>query len=356
MSQPTAEFQIRFLDYIQRLLDDGTFTATYKFALLMALADLSVEKGQDDDGPLPLHARDVARKFIAYYSRQVRPYTAARASEGGVLHQNTDKQAAVINHVGEAAPLYQARGVQVMARELQQDRDLVGKVTSTVAVMPLWKLQTIARQVDDFLYPNIGKGRDFELRPGIAFCFRRFHGFIYRMAQDGWVRFVRERPQNRELLGETADLAQFMFGTERGSLQPYREILADIQEGRCFYCDDRTGAGHVDHFIPWSWYSLDLGHNFVLACGGCNGKKGDMLAAPRHLDAWLGRNEERDKDLREYFDARHLPHDRAGSLLVAKWAYGRVAAGGGGATWLRGRDFERIAEGDGWRFPGSVGD
>jgi len=34
--------QIRFLLNVQRLPTEGQFTATYKFALLMALADLSI--------------------------------------------------------------------------------------------------------------------------------------------------------------------------------------------------------------------------------------------------------------------------------------------------------------------------
>jgi hypothetical protein len=42
---PTAEDQVRFLLNIQRLLLEGLFTATYKYALLLALGDLSVELG-----------------------------------------------------------------------------------------------------------------------------------------------------------------------------------------------------------------------------------------------------------------------------------------------------------------------
>ena len=37
VTQPTAETQIRFLERIQRILSEGQFTATYKFALLHAL-------------------------------------------------------------------------------------------------------------------------------------------------------------------------------------------------------------------------------------------------------------------------------------------------------------------------------
>ena len=42
---PSAEKQIEFLINIQRLLKEGAFVATYKYALLTALADLCVEKG-----------------------------------------------------------------------------------------------------------------------------------------------------------------------------------------------------------------------------------------------------------------------------------------------------------------------
>jgi hypothetical protein len=36
-------------------------------------------------------------------------------------------------------------------------------------------------------------------------------------------------------------------------------------------------AGHVDHFIPWPRYAVDLGHNFVLAHASRNERKFDRL-------------------------------------------------------------------------------
>jgi hypothetical protein len=353
MNRPTAEFQVQFLEYIQKVLVGGSFVATYKYALLMSLADLSVEKGNDDNEALPLHARDVARKFIIYYSRQARPFSVESGDQAGILHQNTGNQAAVVNMVHEAIPGYEAGGLQSMANKLQKDKALTAKVTSTVATMPLWKLQRIGQETQDFLYEDVGHGREFELRPGIAFCFRKFHGFIYRMAQDGWVRFIRGRVQNQGLLGETSDLMQFLFGTDRSSLKPYRGILEDLQKGRCFYCNTASNVGHVDHFIPWSWYSMDLGHNFVLACAGCNSRKGDMLAAPGHLEHWLQRNRQDQYLLNSFFDERNLPHDLQGSMFVARWAYGRVSASGG-PTWVRGKVQERISVEEGWGFPEGI--
>lgn len=46
MSHPTPDRQIEFLTNFQRLLSEGLFVATCKYALLMALADLCIEHGQ----------------------------------------------------------------------------------------------------------------------------------------------------------------------------------------------------------------------------------------------------------------------------------------------------------------------
>lgn len=331
MGAVTAEFQIEFLAYLQRLLDEGGFTATYKFALLMALADLSVELGDDEGGPLEITSEQIARKFILFYSRQARPFVPADPGAGAsILHQNTGKQAAVVSVVAEAQADYSWHDGQT-PNLLLKDGSLVSRVAGIVRVMPLWKLQTLGGRVVDFLYPNAGSGQSVILRPGVAFCFRRFHGIVYRLAQDGWIRLIRERKQNAALLGEKIDLGAFLFGSGRADLSPYRPLLIELQQRRCFYCARDLRTSEVDHFIPWSRYSIDLGHNFVLACKGCNSSKGDLLAGPAFLEAWKRRNEEHRLVMGEYFRERALPHDLEGSLRIAGWAYGVVGDGGGRA-------------------------
>jgi len=59
-----SDQQIQFLTNLQRLLGEGSFVSTYKYALLMALADLSIELGQDDDSTLTLSTPQIAEKFI----------------------------------------------------------------------------------------------------------------------------------------------------------------------------------------------------------------------------------------------------------------------------------------------------
>ena len=60
-SVPTPEEQVLFLRNIQRLLAEGQFVASYKFALLHALADLAVLKGDDSGTPLDLDTRTLPR-------------------------------------------------------------------------------------------------------------------------------------------------------------------------------------------------------------------------------------------------------------------------------------------------------
>jgi hypothetical protein len=128
-------------------------------------------------------------------------------------------------------------------------KSLVREVATIVRVMPLWKLQTIGREQLDFLYRKTGTDGTVELKAGVAFCFRKFHSLITDLLRGSWVRFVRR--QNMGILGETADLDEFLFGSERASLAAVRPVLIEVQHGACFYC----GAGlkalntEVDHFI-----------------------------------------------------------------------------------------------------------
>jgi hypothetical protein len=297
---------------------------------LLALADLSVESGDDTGATLTLSVEIIAEKFIQYYWRQVVPYpTPAQAR---VLQQNTGKQAAILNTVRDARGRYGDSLPAMLNRPSW--KLLVREVAAVVRVMPLWKLQTVGQECLDFLYENSGLGRKIELRPGVAYCFRKFHGLISDLVRGAWVRFVRQ--QNMDVLGETADLNEFLFGSERASLSAVRPVLMEIQGGACFYC----GSGlkpmntEVDHFIAWARYPVDLGHNFVLADRACNGKKRDRLPAVFHLAAWTKRNERFGAQIRAGLKERGIVAELAASNQVAHWAYAQAEAANA-LTWAR---------------------
>jgi 5-methylcytosine-specific restriction endonuclease McrA len=286
---PTPEEQVQFLRNVQRLLAEGLFTASYKFALVHALADLAVLKGDDSGAPLEIDTKDIAAKFVELYWRQCRPFQVGGEAAGLILQQNKGRQAAIISKI---AGSQQKCGASLFRlKQLASDRwsELVTEVDEVVRTMPLWKLQTVGDERLEFLYENLGRGNRITLKPGVAYCLRAFYGLLRDLIQGAWVRFVQRL--NAIRLGSVTDLGTFLFGQERASLDVYRPILMDVQHGTCLYCQKKLSKqSQVDHFIPWSRYSADLGHNFVLAHDQCNNAKSDYLAAEKHLAAWAERN------------------------------------------------------------------
>lgn len=335
MPLPSPEQQIDFLVKIQRLLGEGRFVASYKFAQIQALADLSVERGGDSGSPLRLTASDIAEKFIQYYWRQTLPLVVPSTEDPSILKQNTGRQAAIISLISRA----RTKSGGSLARA-QSDRKFWQRLTSEVArvvqVMPLWKLQVIGQEVDDFLYPQTGKGPEIKLRPETVFCLRQFHTLIQDLIQGSWVRFVHSIGTNQNLLGETIDLREFLFGSEREGLGVFRKFLMDLQSGECFYCRSRLrGQGDVDHFIPWVKYPVDLGHNFVLVHPSCNRHKREYLAAEDHLHSWVARNDRSSCELSQFFDEKGIQSNLSSSMQITRWAY-EQAANSGAHVWVAG--------------------
>jgi 5-methylcytosine-specific restriction endonuclease McrA len=268
--RPTPEHQLEFLRRVQSLFDDGDFAATYKFALLMSLAELAVEGGTDDGRPLDLDLIKVGEKFAELYWPQTIPYSSgATGASVDILAQNRGAQAAVINELLKLRS--SGANTLAQAKQLQQWPDAVRRITRVVRQMPVQFLQNIGGTTVPFLYdfpPPIGK---LVLKPGVTFLLRSFHGLIQQLARTAWIAHIRHNNLNTPIIGQADDLESFMFGTSRQNLQAVSVTLAEMQSGRCFYCGNPLqGSGDVDHFIPWTRYPRDLAHNFVLAHAGCN--------------------------------------------------------------------------------------
>ena len=70
----SAEQQLVFLRRISRILDEGKFTSTYKFAMLLALMNIAVTQGDDSGMSLDVDLDDVAREFVKLYWGMAKPY------------------------------------------------------------------------------------------------------------------------------------------------------------------------------------------------------------------------------------------------------------------------------------------
>lgn len=319
MAPPTDAAQLAFLANVQRILEEGRFTATYKFALLIALVEIAVEHGDDCGAEMAVPLVAIGEKFVEMYWAHTRPFA------GGVLRQNSHANIALLDHLSR---LQAAAPTLAIARRHPDWPALVRTATRQVREMPLMKLQALkgsARLV--FLYEEHVEAGSIRLLPGVAYCLRRFAGLIRSLARNAWTDEIRSFAANQYLIGSTESLPEFLFGSDRVPLDAVRTLLDPLQGGCCFYCRERLHGGvHVDHFVPFVLYPANLAHNFVLAHASCNGDKASLLADLPHLDAWVARNERFGDAIAEGLATGPVHVDRASATGVARWAYRRAAS------------------------------
>lgn len=339
---PSADDQIRFLRDIQALLEDGQFVATYKFALLTALADLAVESGVTDDQPLAISVRSIAEKFIEYYWQQSAPFVGGDAAQ--VLKQNSGQQAAVIGELIKLRVQGFASLSQLRANTSQW-KSTVGRIARVVRTMPLFRLQNIGGTLRPFLYAQRLQNGAVVLNPGVAHCLRQFHALVTGLARDRWLAMVRQLRENAHLVGQSHDIERFMFGAGREPIRQHLDLLTESQHGLCLYCQRGLSRefAHVDHFVPWMLHRCDAVPNLVAAHANCNLAKSDWLAAEPHLERWTRRNESLEHELLGSRLAEAVTQ-RPSVIAIARWAYDR-AYELGLPTWLRGNETVRLSGG-----------
>lgn len=294
---PTPEAQLQLLGNVERLLSRGRFTSTYKFALLIALTNIAVERGDDSGDALRVELDDVARQYLALYWNMARPYPRV----GEVLKQNREaaKPSAMITLLANESA--HAQSVHQRLRVYRASRDrLVDATRRTLAKDVLYRLQTIADPAapdpDPFLYDHpptaaeCARLESITLKPGVAACLRRMRGVVVALVQARWALWIRE---HNDRLGDDRMLESFLFGPTRSAVSAHAERFYELQDKRCFYTGDRLAepkSGDVDHFIPWARYPFDSPFNLVLASRKANNALRDALKPIEWRDRWLERN------------------------------------------------------------------
>lgn len=313
------------------VLAEGAFTATYKYAVLLALVDLCVERSTlSGEAPTSVTTRQLAERVLELYWPQ------ARAYDQRTLRQNSGKQAGIVTRIlqfqrqlGEPGQAV-ARARRLAPREFDR---LVQDIEWILVAMPLPKLQRVGSEQVPFLYRI--NWRDDVLRSAFrAADFDNAIRFI-RNAGDELVRlapFVRPLVQ-REWAARVARvnglpearLEQFLFGSRREAVAHLARPLLQLQDGVCFYCGKRIGGKRqVDHFVPWSRHPDDGLDNLVVAHGSCNGAKSDHLAAAEHVARWAQRSRDCEVELGQIADSAEWQYGPSRTLAIARSIYLRL--------------------------------
>jgi hypothetical protein len=339
---------IRFAERLLALLEEGSFTATYKFAVLLGLMDLCLEHSDRVGEPARMvTTRQLAEKVIELYW----PHTTPFETHGEVLRQNRGRPAVILSRIqafrDHASPdrsctLYRAR-----SNSPTEFQALLDEVEWTLVHMPLPKLQRFGGSEERFVYQiawddsitlsRFRNAREFDNRitfvGSAAEHLVRLAPLLRPLIQQKWVEMVGKL---NDL--EVARLEGFLFGADRVSLQPVRQPLLELQRGACFYCGGRIrSSADVDHFLPWARYPDDRLDNLVVAHPRCNRAKKDFLASATHLASWTARLASFDVDLGQIAEAVGWPRSTARSLAVIRGTYLKLPEGV--ALWQESRDF-----------------
>lgn len=321
------------------LLDEGSFSATYKYAVLMALLDLCFEKTSGTGAPpTSLTTRELAEKVLELYWPQCERYEDDKyLRQGGV---NASQQAELLSKIIEFRERHGA-AARVLVRERRPAfTQLIDFIEWKLIEMPLPRLQVIGKTEHRFLYEygwdkNLkqstvtryqrGAQDAFDnrllLKPGIAEALIRLNTLVRPFIRREWLMQVQHL--NRSRIPGSA-LENFLFDREREALGKLDGALRELQQSRCFYCDERVAAGEIDHFIPWARYPNNAIENLVLAHKPCNSNKRDFLAASPHVQRWAERLSRRAEELVEVAAEHSLETAPTRSRSVAIALYDRL--------------------------------
>ncbi|MBI2892686.1 MAG: HNH endonuclease [Deltaproteobacteria bacterium] len=324
------------------LLDEGSFSATYKYALLMALLDLCLEKMSGRGvPPETVTTRQLAEKVVELYWPHAAPYRGQHVLRQGGVRQGNQAEivSAIAAHRAGVArdpdqPVFRAR-----LADPERFEKLVRFVEWKLIEMPIPRLQWVGPEEIRFLYEYAwtkhvrqsevsayqrGAPRTFDnrllLRAGVAENLVRLNGLLRPLLHREWARMVAAMNRLPE-----SELDDFLFGATRVPLDPVRAPLLSLQAGRCFYCQTRlSGPSEVDHFIPWARYPNNGLENLVVAHARCNNRKRDFLAAARHVENWSGRARAHASDLEVVASELDWERDPSRSRSVAVAIYSRL--------------------------------
>ena len=225
--------QLDFIAYIQRMLVEGDFSATYKFALLHALADVCVEQPVlTEQSELQIDLATLADKLIVLYWHHAMPFGSDHTGQSALLKQNSGAQSKVISVLYECQQ-NNIRNIRAL-KQSQYYKPTFNAALATLKTGPLWRLQILAKQDECFLYPHSKSSQFITLNAGIASCFRRFYDLVTYLAKNAWLQKIQSIKHNQALIGPQSQLHDFLFGFDRNALTKAKPILVELQSNSCF--------------------------------------------------------------------------------------------------------------------------
>ncbi|HBL18302.1 MAG TPA: hypothetical protein DD417_16505 [Elusimicrobia bacterium] len=339
---------VGFAENLLTLLNEGRYTATYKFAVLLGLMDLCLEHtSAHGSAPTSVTTVQLAEKIVQLYWKHAQEYDTGQ--KRFFLVQNSNGQAEIISLIRN----FRSRnglgpGALISEADSRGFQSLVRRVEWKLVQMPLPRLQVVGTGELPFIYridwdatikPREFDGPDFS--NAIRFIgdagnhLARLAGLLRPIIQAHWINLVHQF--NRAEL-PASRVSEFLFGMDRTATLRLLPGLRELQDNRCFYCDSRIPSKpEIDHFIPWARYPDNGIENLVVAHDRCNGSKKAFLAFSDHVQRWAERMERIGGDLQEIAGQQSWERHPELTLGVARGIYLNLPADA--KLWKEGRTF-----------------
>jgi hypothetical protein len=343
-NNPEALNAIGFAERVITLLDEGAYNTTYKFAVLLGLMDLVIEKS-NKDGSLAdmVTTRQLAEKVIEIYWNQVVVYSGISAEP----LQGKSGQAEIVTQIKK---FRERNSFSTLAKSRRDDQQryhaLLNLVEKKLIEMPLPRVQYFGNQEIRFIYDiawsmsspislrevtaqQQGLHSSFDnrihLMPNVADYLVNLNGLLRPFVQRCWAMQVAKINKLEE-----SRLEKFLFGAERAGAARLAPVLREFQENKCFYCGKPFGVAskvpEVDHFVPWARFPNEGLANYVLAHSACNNSKIDHIAGIDHFSHWMARNHNKTElsDLQQTANQHNWDLRSQESVNIAKTLYLRL--------------------------------
>jgi hypothetical protein len=268
-----------YLDTLQRILRYGLFSNSYKFSLMRALADLSIDRNSNG---LVISKLSLARKFVEYYwPLEVRYHLrqAAVPNKNPVVMRLIKREVISLKLPNEFS----------FSKFTEEHGSRATKIFSNVAnqafrdVIQRFHNIRNGEALSPALFEECAEG--LRLAKGAKDLLGKHQRVVELLAIGGWVKFTEQYSSAPRLFEKIEG------SVRRKSLNKYRNYLSALHGEQCLYCGVEIGDDfHVDHFVPWVFVAEDKLWNLVPTCPNCNSAKSSNLPRSELLVIMCARN------------------------------------------------------------------
>ena len=344
---------LTFAEKLLTLLDEGAFTTSYKFAVLLGLLDLSVELTDESEHTLTaITTLHLAEKVLEIYWRQTLPFQADK-----ILLAGRSGQAEIVSSILKFQNLSEHAGQTLRECRMHDSitfNKLLEEIEWKLVELPLPRLQWFGSHEDKFIYEiawnkevtrsqflSPSFRREIRFKPKVVDHFVTLNGLVRPLIQRKWSMFVAGA--NKEVV-QDSQLEKFLFGSDRSSLTAVREPLLHLQKGTCLYCGHNISSDcHIDHFLPWSRWPSNLIENLVAAHDKCNLAKKDFFPAAPHIKSWSDRNSSQTQEIEAFTKQFGWESDYEKVWAAARGIYLHLPETT--QLWISAREFEPLDRG-----------